>query len=296
MSVPADGQRGSLLVKVQDIIDRLSVLGLDADEAAVYVHLSIMGPSKASDIAAALKMHRTETYRTLQNLVQRGFATATLSRPARFEAAAPERLFQEILAAQLARQESIQRAQTEISGALSSLRGATGQPLSKNTFKILQGRREIYAVLERMLREAHAEVKAVSTHAGALQMGDMAGLLDVGAQRAREGLRLRAVLHIDDASRQRLAALQTPRMEFRHVEEARVARFAIADDRELLLWVVSDPSSRLAAAGDVALWTDAADFVGTQSLLFESLWREASRLEDLPPAEAASVGAPPRTP
>lgn len=277
-------------MKVQDIIDRLNVLGLDPDEAAVYVHLSIMGPSKASDVAAALKMHRTETYRTLQNLVQRGFATATLSRPAKFEAAAPERVFQDILAAQQARQESIQRAQSEISDALSSLRGGQGAPLTKNTFKVLQGRREIYAVAERMLREGRGEVKAVSTHPGAFAMADMAGLVDLAEQRAREGVRVRAVLRADPAHRQRLLGLQQePGLQVRHVEEPRVVRFIVADDRELLVWVVSDPSTRLAAAQDVAIWTDAADFVGTQSALFESLWREAARLEDLPPAEAPKV-------
>jgi sugar-specific transcriptional regulator TrmB len=273
-------------VKVQDVIDRLSVLGLDHDEAAVYVHLSMMGPSKASDIAAAVKLHRTETYRTLQNLVQRGFATATLSRPARFEAAAPEKLFHEILEAQQARQDSIARVQSEIADALTTLRGAPGQAMSKNTFKVLQGRREIYGVMERMVRDAERSIKTVSTHEGAVMMSDMAGIMDLAVRRAKEGVQVRAVLKTTPPTRQRLAPLlDIPTVGLRHVDAEGIIRFVVLDLRELLIWVVSDPSSRLTSEQDVAIWTDATDFVGTQSVLFDSLWREAKDVRSMLVAE-----------
>lgn len=273
-------------MKVQDIIDRLTVLGLDAGESAVYVHLSMLGPSKASDIAAALKLHRTETYRTLQDLVQRGFASATLSRPARFEAAPPEKLFNELLAAQQARSESIQRAQVEIAPALSTLRGAPGTPLSKNTFKILQGRREVYAVLERMVREAQRSVKTLSTHEGPVAMADLGGVFDVALRRGGQGLQVRAVLRTNGAMRAKLAPLlESPGVSVRHLDAERIMRFVAMDDKELLLWVVSDPSTRLASEEDVAVWTDAGDFVATQSALFEFAWREAKDLRTMLVAE-----------
>jgi HTH-type transcriptional regulator, sugar sensing transcriptional regulator len=273
-------------------VDRLTLLGLDAQEAAVYVHLSMMGPSKASDIAAALKLHRTETYRTLQTLVQRGFASSTLSRPARFEAAPPERLFEEILAAQQARSENIQRAQQEIAPALSTLRGQTAQATSRNTFKVLQGRREIYAVQERMVREAQHSIRVLSTHEGAVSMHDTAGILDSMAQRAVEGVAVRAVYRTTPPSRARLAELP-PGVEVRHLETGQVMRLTVVDESSLLLWVVSDPSSRLTSEEDVAIWTDAADFVGTQTVLFDAVWRTAPDVRSM--AVAEGIYAPDRT-
>ena len=271
-------------MKVQDIIDRLTILGLDQEEAAVYVHLSMMGPSKASDIAAALKLHRTETYRTLQNLVQRGFASATLSRPARFEAAPPERLFSEILMAQQARSENIARAQTEIAPALSTLRSQTGQLASKNTFKVLQGRREIYGVLERMLREAERSVRLLNTHEGGIPMDDMAGLLDLAGQRVEAGVDLQAVYRTTAASRGKLLTLPEG-AQFRHLEADRVMRLTVVDEQVMLLWVVNDPSTRLTSEEDVAIWTDAGDFVGTQLRLFEALWKDCRDVRTLALAE-----------
>lgn len=280
-------------MKIQEIVDRLTILGLDQGEAAVYVHLSMMGPSKASDVAAALRMHRTETYRTLQNLVQRGFASATLSRPQRFQAAPPERLFQEILSAQQARSENIQRAQLDIGPALGALRSQTGLPSSKNTFKVLQGRREIYAVLERMARDAHQSIRALSTHEGAVAMGDLSGILELVGRRADEGVEVRLILRTTPATRSRLLAMpDAGRLSLRHLDTDRIIRFVLQDETALLLWVVSDPSTRLTSEEDVAIWTDAVDFVGTQSVLFDAVWREAKDVRTLAASEGITSDNP----
>lgn len=279
-------------VKVHDIIDRLTVLGLDQDEAAVYVHLSMMGPSKASDVAAAVKLHRTEAYRTLQNLVQRGFASATLSRPAKFEAAPPERVFDDILAQQRSKAESIARAQGEIADALTTLRTTQEPGASRNTFKVLQGRREIYGVLERMLREAQEEVLVLTTHDAAVSMADTAGLLDLAVKRAGEGVRLSALVKATPAAKPRLDQLAaTPNISIRHVASDRIMRFVVVDGKELLVWVVSDPSPRLSSEEDVAIWTDAAGFVGTQQELFAAAWERAREARSLPDAKGVIHGA-----
>jgi sugar-specific transcriptional regulator TrmB len=270
-------------------------LGLDAEEAAVYVHLSMLGPSKASDIAAALKMHRTETYRTLQTLVQRGFASSTLSRPAKFEAAPPEKLFQELLAAQQARQDNIARAQGEIASALSTLRSQPAEATSKNTFKVLQGRREIYGVLERMIREAKQDVAFLSTHEAAFAMGEAAGLVDVLVDRARAGVRVRGLLRTTKPARERIAALpDIPGLTWRNLNEPTMMRFVVSDHKELLLWVVSDPSSRLTTEADVAIWSDASDFVATQSALFDLAWVQGQDVRVLLAADGVVADQPTR--
>jgi sugar-specific transcriptional regulator TrmB len=280
-------------LKVQEIIDRLTVLGLDDGEAAVYVHLSMMGPSKASDIAAALKLHRTEAYRTLQNLVQRGFASATLGRPSKFVAAPPEKLFNDILAAHEARSESIKRAQGEIAGALTSLRGEPTEAQARNTFKVLQGRREIYSILERMVRDARTSVKSVSTHPGALTMADMAGIWDVAVERAREGLTLDAILQTTPATRGRLSSMiGVPNIQLRHLDSDHIMRFVVVDERELLVWVVNDPSTRLSSEQDVAIWSDATDFVAQESVHFDALWQLAQDLRTMMVAEGLDADSP----
>ncbi|HVL86864.1 MAG TPA: helix-turn-helix domain-containing protein [Candidatus Thermoplasmatota archaeon] len=271
---------------MQNIIDRLTVVGLAPQEAAVYVHLNMMGASKASDIAAALKLHRTEAYRILQNLVQQGFATSTLSRPIRFEAAPPEKLFSEILSAQEAKFESITRAKNELASSLATLRTPMETNVSRNTFKILQGRREIYGVMERLLRDARSEARFLSTHEGGFGMASMAGTWDVLADRAQQGLAARVLLAPAPETRVKLAQVAgVPPIEIREYDVDRTLQFVIGDDRQLLLWVVADPSTRLSSDKDTAIWTDATEFVGTLRTLFDTAWDHASQpLQTSPPA------------
>lgn len=85
-------------VTLSGLLERLALLGLQEREALRYVHLCIRGPAKASEVAAATRLHRTEVYRGLDTLLRKGLATATLDRPTRYEATSPERVFDEALA------------------------------------------------------------------------------------------------------------------------------------------------------------------------------------------------------
>lgn len=280
-------------MRVQDIVERLTVLGLDAQEASVYVHLSVVGASKAGDVAQALGLQRTETYRTLDGLVQRGFVRATDERPSRFEAAPPEALFRAILSAEAARLESTRRAEAEIAPALRSLQpAATGVQAAKNTFKQLQGRGDAYDTLERMARGAQREFLWVDTHPSAAAVAAARGTLDLLAKRAREGLPVRVLLRAGAESAAALRAAGLTPEAARELPGDGVVRLAIADGAEILAWLASDPAPGLAADRDTALWSDAEDFAATERALVLALWR-AREAPELPPA--AGPGATPGT-
>lgn len=55
------------------------------NEARVLIFLAKTGPSKASQVALALRINRTDTYRTIRNLQRRGLVEATLQQPVRFQ-------------------------------------------------------------------------------------------------------------------------------------------------------------------------------------------------------------------
>ncbi len=291
------GREGGWLesMKVQDIVDRLVDLGLDATEAQVFVHLCMMGPSKASAVATAAKIHRTDAYRTLHRLVQRGFVIASLERPVRFEAADPDRVFETMLAAQKAVQEGIERARLEISAALSTLRSETPSGSPSTSFRVLRGRQEVFRALDGMIRSTRSTFKAVTTHPAASTMAQAAGLWELVAERARAGLRVEAVMNAPREARPRLATLLAiPTVSIRHVDLDRLVRFFIRDDEELLILVASDPTGRLNSEADVAISTTAPDFLATELAFFESLWERATDIV-APPAAANSVVRGPTT-
>jgi hypothetical protein len=255
---------------VGTIAERFTLLGLAPDEARVYVHLSVAGASKAGDVAAALRLQRTETYRTLEALVQRGFAEATNERPSRFAAAPLERVLQDLLNREQARAQALTEAQQAIAPALQSLRTSPPLEAARNTFKVVQGRREALEELLRMLRRATREVAWADTHPLARDLARASGAWDLALRRAADGLRVEVLLGPgpDGApgpwTVRRLA-----------MEPPAPVRFCVVDQREVLAWLHTDPAPGLSEPSDQALWSDASDLAGTQRVLFAHLWASA---------------------
>ena len=54
------------------IEEMLAKFGLLKNEIKVYLHLARMGEKKAGEIAEAISLHRTETYRILRDLEKKG--------------------------------------------------------------------------------------------------------------------------------------------------------------------------------------------------------------------------------
>lgn len=250
------------------------MLDLDDSQAAAYVHLSMLGPSKASEAALAMGAQRTDAYRTLQTLVDKGFATASLERPVVFTACPPDEVFDRILATQSSRLDMIQKARAELAPVLATLRAQPPPASTKNAFRIVKGRVEIYHMMIRLMRDAQRSIVFVNTSPPGLATAVSAGLWGVAEDRAKGGLHVRALALGDDGDRDLIA--RSNYVEVREAAFPDVVRFMIVDDRELVLFVVNDTSNRLTAEEDAAIVTDSRDFVVNQSVFFETAWQAAA--------------------
>lgn len=262
---------------LRPLLDRLHAVGLDEKDALIYVHLCIHGPTKASDMAAAARLNRTEAYRSLDNLMRRGFVTAGLDRPTLYEATPPEKVFDEALAHHMARRTQLERAREVAIESLNHLRlSKPGAPL-KSGYKLLQGRAAIYAATEAMVRRARRSQWMVSTYFSASHATEQNTLYRTTMERAVEGIPMRFLLRETPGIVECLApAVDQKGVELRFFDPEGPVRFTIVDDREVLMWLVTDPSDSLHARDDVAMWTNAQDFVYAQKLLYASLWERAA--------------------
>src|SRR3989337_2204497 len=68
------------------IEEMLSRFGLLKNEIKVYVYLARSGEKKASEIAEAISLHRTETYRILRDLEKKGMLFSVFEKPLKFTA------------------------------------------------------------------------------------------------------------------------------------------------------------------------------------------------------------------
>lgn len=267
-------------VNVEDVIERLLLLGLAHDEASVYVQMNILGACKASDVATSTKIARPRVYAILQTLVQRGFASASLSRPVRFEAAPPEKLFKDVMHAQEGQWERLMSSKEEIAGALNALRSRQNESLGPNTIKTLYGRDECLQMEESLVYNAKRSIFLAARMDNGHDAPGLDALLHLSLRRAVQGLDVRLVLDRAPEPRDQFESLlHQPTLAVRRSGSPGRLRMAVVDGLQVFLWVVHDPTTLRKSAKDVALWSDAPDFVAAQSAMADAYWSQAQPFE-----------------
>lgn len=246
------------------IVERLIELGLDEGEARAFLHISSIGSSKAGEIARALRVPRGEAYRVLQKLVEREFVTPSLSRPVEFRAVPIDQLFEDVLQQERRRLSRIEEGQTEIREALARMQAVHGEEPAVPSFSLVHGRRKILALADRMLAgssdasmiAAHPAVRAWAAHWPSLRPEPRMRVL------SREGTSLWAGRNV----------------AWRRFVGDAPAGMLLVDAREVLVWIVNDPSERLNAEGDVAFVSTSRDLLALHTMLFEALWERSAAM------------------
>lgn len=149
-------QINSLVMELSDILD------LDELEAKIYLSLLRAGPITASALAKELDVDRARMYRTVDKLVSRHIVSTTLSSPKLCIASNPQEALKlalrkkedEVNRIKKSGEEVIQKINTEIT---------VNQASSVPTFRIVQGRPNIYADIAQLIENADDTIYIATT-------------------------------------------------------------------------------------------------------------------------------------
>lgn len=274
---------------LRTLVQALGAAGLEPKEARLYIELWTRGPLRASEAAGHARLNRTEAYRKLEAMMRAGHVTATFARPTLYDAIEPAQLFDDAIRQHAARGIALAEAQAAAEEALGRLRrehtGASDRP----SYRMLHSRRTIYGVVETMLRRARIGQSLVTTYFAPRNATPANKALGTTQERAAAGLPMRLLFVESPGLLARLGPLLArPNVEVRFFEPEAPLRMTIVDEQEVLVWLHTDPSPELDAAGDAAMWTNAPEFVTAQRSLYESLWAGARPAR--PPPEGGDEG------
>src|SRR3990172_2711455 len=73
-------------MSTERLTKRLQELGLEKNEAELYIFLSAMGPSPARIVARRFNLNRMKAYRNLKALEDKGLVQSLIGRPIRYVA------------------------------------------------------------------------------------------------------------------------------------------------------------------------------------------------------------------
>lgn len=261
---------------MKDTLERVkSDLQLSEPDAAVYLHLCAAGPAKVSDLADVLHVHRNDIYRATERLLARGLVETTMERPARFVAVTPSKVFDVEIEHRLLAIDNLKRSREEVMGLIDKMRDLS-PATPKGIYKILQGRANIYHQRDEMIARARQSIDWACSYTPTIQHDEINGAIELMASRASEGLRLRLLTRGAHALREHLPTDLRSRDVVREFACDTPVRFFILDEKELLMWVMNDPSDSLYAEDDVAIYTTAPGFISAQLLFLTTTWAASS--------------------
>ncbi|MBW3583884.1 MAG: hypothetical protein KY455_12385 [Euryarchaeota archaeon] len=257
------------------LTERLKECGLTEKEATVFLELLVTGPGKASEVARRVGVSRMDAYNQLKRLSDRGLVRATVEKPMRFVPLSIEDALGQLVSE---REEAIQRieAQREFLKEHIKQVAGDGNMAADSTFRIHQERRTINSQIRKMVAEGHAEVHIAATKRS---IGRYASAGVLGELRHLEpGVRVRVLTQVSEDNLEAvLEAIEGGGFELRHSDRVG-SNLVIVDGVQILNSLVFDDAPGSKGKGDVALWTDSADFVRAQTSFFEEAWEESTPL------------------
>jgi len=274
---------------ISDIVAELQEYGLTRNEARVLVFLAKIGPSKASEVARAVQINRTETYRTIRNLQRRGLVEATLERPVRLQSVPFDRCLSILIEERRARLRILEQRGEALRRQFEVVRV---EPVTHEVerFQVVEGRLRIEQRLNGMCSQAQKSVMTVLSPSEMVR-ADTAGLFDMLNHAVKGGLRVRVITSIVQPNLEIVEKLRQ-HIEIRHLDlKAKpIPRVSIIDDNEALFEIsTADESQRMEE--EVALWINSRAFVRNLQAYFDEMWTTATPSEAR--VEALRKGIPP---
>lgn len=255
------------------IEETLARYGLIRNEIRVYLNLARSSERKASEIAEAISLHRTETYRILRDLEKKGLVYSAFEKPLKFTAVPLERAVDLLIDAQKMKISFLEKEKLGLVELWLSIPQQKVENSKKDIFQILEGEQQMILKANELLERAKNEIQiyAPSEYLAQLYNSDFTDNLK------RNTGKLRVTLLTENSSKSRyfIEQMSWAAHKYRMVDECNLPCFIIIDKKELLIAIQKNTEEKedgeKKKSKTLALWTNYAAFVEILSMLFAKL-------------------------
>ncbi|MGD2201366.1 MAG: helix-turn-helix domain-containing protein, partial [Candidatus Bathyarchaeota archaeon] len=143
------------------IKEALSKFDLSKNEIRVYIYLARFGVHKAQRIAEALSIHRTEAYKILRRLEKQGLVTCVFERPMKFLSVPFEKALRGLIEERRQKVHQMEQWKKELLRMWRSLPEPEEKKIRKETFQVLEGRRQVGVKATDLLKECNTEIHMI---------------------------------------------------------------------------------------------------------------------------------------
>jgi sugar-specific transcriptional regulator TrmB len=262
----------SFTKQLSTIEETLSRFGLLKNEIKVYLYLARSGEKKASEIAEAISLHRTETYRILRDLEKKGILFSVFEKPLKFTAVPLDKAIDLLVDAQKMRIKLLEKEKESLVELWLSIPQPRVEKEKKELFQMLQGEQQVALKADELLGKAKKEFQIFvpDYYLAQLYYTDFTDKLKTKLDK----LDITLLIENSPKSAFFIKKIQWPTHKYRMVKAQNLPCFMISDRKELLIAFHETHGKQ---AGDrkkdrtAAIWTNYAAFVWTLQILFSKL-------------------------
>jgi sugar-specific transcriptional regulator TrmB len=138
--------------------EALARFGLSENEVRIYVYLERTGEKKATEIAEALSFHRTDIYRILSALEEKGLVSSSFEKPLKFVAIPLDKAVDLLIKTQKMRISLLEKEKVNVINLWLSIPKEKVQNSKKNVFQILEGEPQVFSKVNELLERTHTEL------------------------------------------------------------------------------------------------------------------------------------------
>lgn len=136
------------------IEETLTRFGLLKNEIRVYMYLARAGEKKAGEIAEAISLHRTETYRILRDLERKGIVFSIFEKPLKFTAVSLDRAIDLLVDAQKIKIKLLEQEKSSLVEIWQSIPHPKVITAKRELFQMLEGEQQVLMKANELLEKA----------------------------------------------------------------------------------------------------------------------------------------------
>jgi sugar-specific transcriptional regulator TrmB len=255
---------------LKEINTALLRLGFSKNEVKIYLFLARHGAQKAQKIAESLGVPRTEAYKVLRELENKGIIFKILERPMRFMVVPLEKILEEDLEARRQRIHKLEKKKDELMSLWQTLPKANEEQDVKETLQIIEGRRQISARVANILRGTHRQIRVVVSDRHLVWLFNSTFFEEINKKGEIEA---RILTDLSQTSAFVMEQLEMPSCDFAFLHMKGQPSFIVSDSGNLIL-LMENSDEKFSA-----METTYKSMLTSYTALFDLLWKNQSRKE-----------------
>ena len=262
----------SLERQLSTVEKTLSRFGLLKNETKVYLHLARVGEMKAGDLAEAISLHRTETYRILRDLEKKAIVFAIFEKPLKFTAVPLDKAIDLLVDAQKMQIKMLEQEKPNLLEIWRSIPKQKRSEQKKEMFQMIEGEEQVLIKANELLQRTERDFRlfASADYLSQLYYNDFSDNL----KEQSEKVHITLVTDNSLKSAYFLGQLDWLSDSNRIINNQKLPCFMIADNKEVLITFqeeandCDDSKKKSKVAG---IWTNYSALVKISSLLFTKI-------------------------